>query len=229
MSSDTSKANRASADARRRRTEVFINDYPLMRDERYSHRAIGLKYGLTVQSTRNKANNLGIAVKEDLASDYAYFAENNIGIEEASRRYALPVEEMSGRIRQLGLDPLADDDRSDDFVEDYIFLRDVGGLSNAGIAARLEMSELYVARRARELGLYKTTAYEKRAQAVLDRLVKSGEVFTAEHLPCLFDQSLAKTLLTRAVIEKRVAVAGRRASRLEHRTILMTTYVGVAA
>ena len=115
----------------------------------------------------------------------------------------------------------------DVFVEEYRHFASFGFTVDQ-IADRLGMSREYVLRRARKLGVYRPGPYERQAAVVLDRLIESGEPFTAEALPCLWgDESLPRALLKMA--ESRVVRVGTRKSAMDRHGKRVGLYVGVAA
>ena len=114
------------------------------------------------------------------------------------------------------------------FIEDYNHFRDFGQ-SHEQIAQHLGIQVDSLLRKLKRLGVYRPDSYERRAQVVLDRLIASGEAFTADHLPCMADESLAKTLLSRATADKRIVKTGRRGSTLTIRQTMVNVYEGVAA
>lgn len=113
------------------------------------------------------------------------------------------------------------------FIEEYRHFRGFG-LSDEQVAFRLGLSREYLLRRARRLGVWRPDPYERQASAVLDRLIDSGEPFTAEALPCLWgDESLPRALLKLA--GPRVRRVGSRRSALDRHGKRVGLYVGSAA
>lgn len=114
------------------------------------------------------------------------------------------------------------------FVHEYTFFREQG-MSHEVMAKRLGMSTELLISRAKRAGIYEPPRYEARAQQVLDRLIDSGEQFSADALPCLFDAPLAASLMAHAVADGRVRVAGKAKAKFTRSGVLLNVYEGVAA
>lgn len=114
----------------------------------------------------------------------------------------------------------------DDFIHEYNHFRNFG-FSDEQIADRLGVTMKYFSRRVRALGIRRPPVYEVRAVAVLDRLIASGEGFTAEALPCTADENLAAALL--GANRSRLRVVGERKSALDRHGKRVRVYVGAAA
>ncbi|WP_032364073.1 helix-turn-helix domain-containing protein [Rhodococcoides fascians] len=114
------------------------------------------------------------------------------------------------------------------FVLEYEFFRGQG-MSHEVMAERLGVSQRHLVARAKRAGIYRPSQYEAKAQAVLDRLIDSGDQFVADALPCLFEPSLAASLMSQAVAAGRVRVAGKVRAKFTHSGVPLNVYEGVAA